>query len=210
MLPGAGHLYCGKITRGVTILFFFGLGVSILFLVPENASLSDQTLAEAGLGVAGALYIFSFLDAFFTTREMNSGVDKHVKRNPRAALTLNLLSNGLFGYVYVGRKKRGIATFFFLALFTAVTRASEHDSAYPWLMLAGLLLLTIPALDAYRIARREVREQLLWASGASNLLQAPPGLSPYVPAGLAVLIVLTILVLIIIGLFFPELIVAQH
>jgi len=205
-----GHLYCGKITRGLVILFFFGLGVSMLLVVPTNASLSDQALAEAALGVATVLYIFSFLDAFFTAREINAGLDEHVKRNPRLALTLNLLSNGLLGYVYVGRKSRGIAVFFFFAFCAVVTQASQHDPIYPWLYLTTVLLLTLPALDAYCIGRREVRERLQGVPEASKLPQLHGGLTPYVPVGLAVLIVLTILVLAIIGLFFPDLIVVQE
>ena len=55
------------------------------------------------------MWIFSFLDAYFTAAEINAGQDAQVDvQNPRVAVVLNLLTAG-FGYFYLGERTKGLA-----------------------------------------------------------------------------------------------------
>jgi hypothetical protein len=88
LLPGAGHLYCGKRSTGVWTMF--------LFLAPAAVALygiPDAVKAFA-LIYAVPIYIFAFLDAGLPAREANERRDCPSNGNPRIAATLNLLTSG--------------------------------------------------------------------------------------------------------------------
>jgi hypothetical protein len=59
LLPGAGHLYCGKRSTGIW--------TTVLFLIPMSAALYVQpVLVPSALSFAVPIYIFAFLDAFLS------------------------------------------------------------------------------------------------------------------------------------------------
>lgn len=69
-----------------------------------------QTGRGNGLAVAFVLWIFAFLDAYFTALEINSGGDEQVDPvNPRVAVTLNLLTAGL-GYFYLASAQKALCS----------------------------------------------------------------------------------------------------
>jgi TM2 domain-containing membrane protein YozV len=150
-IPGAGQLYCGKIPRGFTTLGFF-VGGAILTFAAET-----QTGRGNGLAVAFVLWIFAFLDAYFTALEINSGVDEQVDPvNPRVAVTLNLLTAGL-GYFYLGQRTKGFVLFLLLNAIKALIAATTGF----WSGVASLLAITIGLImgvDAYRLAKEQLRE----------------------------------------------------
>jgi TM2 domain-containing membrane protein YozV len=104
LLPGAGQFYCGKMGRGWITLGFWLLGLIGSFARSEG-------LKGTGILLITVLWIFSFLDAYFTAIEINRGQDAQVDvQNPRVAVTLNLLTAG-FGYFYLGERSKGIVIF---------------------------------------------------------------------------------------------------
>jgi hypothetical protein len=108
LLPGAGHIYCGKTSTGVWTMFWFLTG----FLVTTLLAVSrvPQLAIVPALIWAVPIYIFAFLDAVLTTREANEGRDLPAHGNPRIAAILNLLTTGL-GYFYLGERKLGLIVF---------------------------------------------------------------------------------------------------
>ena len=189
LLPGLGQFYCGKNGRGVMTLAFWLLGLIFCFARPSTAVVGEA------LVVMLTLWIFSFLDAYFTAIEINRGQDDLVdEQNPRVAVTLNLLTAG-FGYFYLGEQFKGL--FLFVAIqvarFTLPTRGFWGISI--GLMLVGVQLVV--ALDAYQIARRKVKEALgaepvVAASASASRLpvQVPVVLACILPVGFVVLVVI--------------------
>jgi len=91
-LPGAGQLYCGKTGRGQITLGFWVVSVLCCF------AKANSPLRGAGILGVVVLWIFAFLDSYFTAIEINFGDDAQVDvTNPRVAVVLNLLTAGL-GY----------------------------------------------------------------------------------------------------------------
>ena len=152
LVPGLGQLYCDKTARGV-----FTLGCWFGALVLCFAQDSRAVVGEA-LVVMLVLWIFSFLDAYFTAIEINKGQESLIDgQNPRVAVVLNLLTAG-FGYFYLGERTKGLALF-------VVIQASRFifPGTVFWRVGIGLLVAAIQvavAVDAYRIARRQVKERL--------------------------------------------------
>jgi hypothetical protein len=177
-------------------LAFWVLGLILCLARP-----SDAVLGEA-LVVMLVLWIFSFLDAYFTAIEINRGQDDLVDdQNPRVAVTLNLLTAG-FGYFYLGEQVKGL--FLFVAL--QVARFTLPTSGY-WGVSIGLLLVVVQvavALDAYRIARRRVKERLAAEPVVAALGSAAPAsrLPVQVPAVLACMLPFAFIVFIVVGLAF--------
>jgi hypothetical protein len=177
-------------------LAFWLLGVIFCFARPSTAVVGEA------LVVMLVLWIFSFLDAYFTALEINKGQDDLVdEQNPRVAVTLNLLTAG-FGYFYLGEQVKGLLLFVAIQVgrFALPTRGF-------WGISIGLLLVAVQlvvALDAYRIARRRVKEALGGelvvaasesAAPASRLpVQVPVVLAGILPAGFVVLIVIGLVV----------------
>jgi hypothetical protein len=104
LVPGLGQFYCGKTGRGWVTLGFWLLG--LLFAFSTRAGLKGTDIM-----VISVLWIFSFLDAYFTAIEINRGQDTQLDgQNPRVAVTLNLLTAG-FGYFYLGERRKGTRDF---------------------------------------------------------------------------------------------------
>jgi TM2 domain-containing membrane protein YozV len=191
VVPGLGQLYCDKTARGVVTL-----GCWFVALVLCFAQVSREVIGEA-LVVMLVLWIFSFLDAYFTAIEINQGQDSLIDgQNPRVAVALNLLTAG-FGYFYLGERTKGLALF-------VVIQASRF--VFPgtvfWRVGIGLLVAVIQvgmAADAYRIARRQVNEALgsepptpvLNSVPASRLpVQVPVVLACILPIGFALMVLI--------------------
>jgi TM2 domain-containing membrane protein YozV len=94
LIPGLGQMLLGAKYRGrVTMLFFFA---SILFAIYVPGD-----WRWFGVRLALMIHAFAGLDAYFTAREYNRGMDVEADANPRVAAVLNLTTSG-FGYVYLG------------------------------------------------------------------------------------------------------------
>jgi TM2 domain-containing membrane protein YozV len=195
LFPGAGQIYCGKVFRGGMTLGFWLLCVLFCFT-------GSPALLGMGIGLGVVLWIFSFLDAYFTAVEINRGQDEQVDvSNPRVAVTLNLITAG-FGYFYLGERAKGIALFLGMIAGRLVT--SRLTGLAGGLVTVALIMIQIAmALDAYRIARKQVKGSL-GAEGATQTPSAVPAsrLPAQVPVVLACLAGFGFVVLAIIGLIF--------
>jgi TM2 domain-containing membrane protein YozV len=190
VVPGAGQIYCGKTSRGVWTLaiFFQGLAATI-YLTAQLGHPEGQSLASLWgiiFRVTLFLYIFGFLDAFFTAREMTAGTDAFIAESPRVAAILNLLTRG-FGYFYLGKRKLGFLIFIALGVFQSsimqIMNTDESSSG------GGLFLELVQiglAADAYRIAR-EREKQILATIQLSSQVSA--GLPAAIPVALGLLLV---------------------
>jgi len=191
LVPGAGQFYCGKNGRGGMTLAFWLLGLILCAAHPSTAIVGES------LFVMLVLWIFSFLDAYFTAIEINQGQDDLVdEENPRVAVALNLLTAG-FGYFYLGERTKGLI--FFVAM--QVARLVVPSAGF-WGVTIGLGLLVVQMLvagDAYRIAHRQLKQRLAQvevqpvqnATPASRLpVQVPVILACLLPVGFAVLVVI--------------------
>jgi hypothetical protein len=194
--PGAGHYYCNKAQAGIATFIFFGLAVSgVLFLPMANPFWGVAFRASL------ILYAYAFLDAFYTAREINAGMAQFiVGNNPRIAAMLNLLTNG-FGYFYLGERKKGIACFFAMRIFAGAAQRTGGEVRMPMLVLVEIALALL-AIDAYRLARKQLRE----AFPEANLdpLGAAPGLSAAVPAVLSAIVAFNYIALVAVGLLLPD------
>ena len=206
LLPGLGQFYCRKNSRGAWTLVFFliALGVTI-WLTPMFVGTSAGAVALAWgvlLRVAVFLYVFAFLDAYFTAREMTAGIDPFIAESPRVAAILNLLTRG-FGYFYLGQRAAGFAVFIGLGIFqqSILKSIGQGDPAGGGLFMeavfAGL------AIHAYGIARKREKEILATIEPAPQLA-ALGGLPPAVPIGLAALFAAAYLGLCCIVFFLPD------
>lgn len=152
LVPGAGQFYCSKTSRGWITLGFWLLGVLFCFSTREN-------LRGTGIILVTVLWIFSFLDAYFTALEINRREDAQVDvQNPRVAVTLNLLTAG-FGYFYLGERAKGTVIF----VVTQVLRfglPGLTGYAGGVVSLALLVMQMLMGADAYRIARMQLKEAL--------------------------------------------------
>jgi TM2 domain-containing membrane protein YozV len=189
LVPGTGQLYCGKIASGGMTLAFWLLGVVLGF-----ARIS-QDVTGLGVMLMLVLWVFSFLDAYFTAVEINRGQEDLLEgQNPRVAVTLNVLTAG-FGYFYLGERTKGIILF----VLAQVTRL-----AIPKLTLPLFAIQLLAAADAYRIAHRQVQESLAAqpVPPAVDAMSAAPAsrLPVQVPVVLACLVVAGSLALVVIGL----------
>jgi TM2 domain-containing membrane protein YozV len=150
LVPGLGQFYCGKTGRGGVTLGFWLLG--LLFAFSTRAGLKGT-----GIMVISVLWIFSFLDAYFTAIEINRGQDAQLDgQNPRVAVTLNLLTAG-FGYFYLG--ERGKGTVIFVAtqvLRFGVPRLTGYVGGV--VSLALVVVQMLMGADAYRIGRKQLKE----------------------------------------------------
>jgi len=192
LIPGTGQLYCGKIPRGLTTLGFWIAGVIAMF--------ASGTARGNGMVLAFVLWVFSFLDAYFTATEINSGIDGQVEvQNPRVAVVLNLITAGL-GYFYLGERAKGIVLFLIINLLkVAIAATSGYWNGVVTIVL--LMVAGLMALDAYRIAKRGIDETL------GPEAERPPAeigsasrLPVYVPIGLASLATAGFLAMIVFGL----------
>jgi TM2 domain-containing membrane protein YozV len=200
VFPGAGQIYCGKTSRGLWTLAFFlpalALTVYLTLQLGGAEGKLDAFFWGILLRITLFLYVFAFLDAFFTAREMTAGTDAFIAESPRVAAILNLLTRG-FGYFYLGQRKLGLTVFFGLMFFQAPLAKTAAG---------GLILEFISAamgVHAYNIARRAEKEILA-------TVRLPPGPEPstglpgLIPIGLAVVLAVGYLALLVLGLLLPD------
>ena len=192
LVPGLGQFYCGKTGRGGVTLAFWLLALVLCF---------TRVLALVGQGliVMLVLWIFSFLDAYFTAIEINRGRDEIVDvQNPRVAVTLNLLTAG-FGYFYLGERTKGITIF--IAMQVARWMLPVTGFVGISIALALFVVQLLVAEDAYRIARRQLKEALGPEAAQLAANAAPASRLPVqVPVVLACLLPLGFVVLVVVGL----------
>src|SRR5713226_9816321 len=206
LLPGLGQFYCRKNSRGAWTLVFFliALGVTI-WLTPMFVGTSAGAVALAWgvlLRVAVFLYVFAFLDAYFTAREMTAGIDPFIAESPRVAAILNLLTRG-FGYFYLGQRAAGFAVFIGFGIFlqSILNSFGKEDHAASGLFMEAVLAGL--AIHAYGIARKREKE-ILATIEPSPQFAAMGGLPSAVPIGLAVVFAAAYLGLACIGFFLPD------
>ena len=206
LLPGLGQFYCGKTARGgMTLGFWFAALVACFAHVPP------AWLGQA-LFLMLVLWIFSFLDSYFTAIEINQGQDDLVDgQNPRVAVTLNLLTAG-FGYFYLGEQTKGITLFVVMQVARLALPSTGRLGVFISLGLFALQLWA--AENAYRIARRKVTsERSDWAAtGAQPIENAAPAsrLPVQVPVVLACLLPAGFVILVVIGLVFRSMRSGKH
>jgi TM2 domain-containing membrane protein YozV len=196
VFPGAGLVYCGKRAAGIATAIFFATALALLFVLPTTSPFWG-----VGLRAALVLYGYAFIDSFYTAREVNAGMAQYiVGNNPRIAAMLNLITTG-FGYFYLGERKKGIAVFILLRVFNSVATSAQGSARKPMLLLLELALAVL-SIDAYRLARKQLRE----AFPEVNLdpFASLPGLSALVPAALAGFFAFNYVALACVGLLMPD------
>jgi TM2 domain-containing membrane protein YozV len=197
VVPGTGQIYAGRTTAGVVTLGFFvaGLGLSATLVTkPGNA------VGDTGLGFAMALYIFAFLDAYFSTLEYNAGISSYlIGGNPRIAAILNFLTNGI-GYFYLGERTKGLLMFVGLGIIgrQALQRLFPH-SAFG--TLAWITLQSVLAFDAYRLARKQVLTSFPELRGHSWKAASAGQLGPALPITVALVLCITLAGFVLLGSF---------
>ncbi|MBI3478700.1 MAG: hypothetical protein HY010_23475 [Acidobacteria bacterium] len=199
-LPGAGQTYCGKTSRGLWTMAIFlpALALTIHFTrqlgSPEGKV--DALFWGISLRITLFLYVFAFLDAFFTAREMTAGTDAFIAESPRVAAILNLLTRG-FGYFYLGQRKLGLTVFFGLMFFQGPLAQAAGGGLVLEFIMAAI------GVHAYNIARRSEKEIL-----ATVRLPAEPapssGLPLAIPIGLAAVMASGYVALVFVGLLLPD------
>ena len=205
VLPGAGQIYCDKTSRGLWVLalFFTGLAATV-YLTTQLGSPDGKFFAlfwGLVLRIIVFLYIFAFLDAFFTAREMTAGTDAFIAESPRVAAILNLLTRG-FGYFYLGKRTLGFAVFIGLGIFqraimqSFVNQSSAGEGFFLELVQMGL------AADAYRIARE--REKEILATVQLPTSRVSTGVPAAIPVAFSILLVAGYFAVAASGLFLPN------
>jgi len=153
VLPGMGQVYCGKYKRGIWTFIFTALCIAGGVLLAKNTDQSGNDRSELLLGLVlrtgTYLYVFAFVDAFLTAREVSSGQDRWIAFNPRVAAVLNLTTRG-FGYFYLVERKKAWTVFIALGVLGRVSMTIQNV----WLDFALEFLLIGLAIDAYRLARK--------------------------------------------------------
>lgn len=200
MLPGLGHLYCGVKLRGALVMGFSIAGMAVLLtsIAAQTAGRgSDQTALGAAFLVLPVLYVFGFLDAYFTAREINRGIDPTLVDNPRVASVLNLMTRG-FGYFYLGERVKGLAVFVGLGLAQMLLPLAlgGGPTVTNAVSLAAMALSLAIGIDAYRIGRRSFESQI---ADMDLHAEAPPSRLPVVVPLIAGGILIGLLVLTIVA-----------
>jgi hypothetical protein len=204
IFPGAGQIYCGKTSRGLWILaIFFPCLVATIYLTTQLGRSEGQFFAlfwGIAFRTALFLYIFAFLDAFFTAREMTAGTDAFIAESPRVAAILNLLTRG-FGYFYLEKRTLGFVVFIGLGIFQSVImQGMTHESSAGGAFFFELVQFGLAA-DAYRIAR-EREKQILPTVRLSSSVSG--GFSAAIPVALGLLLVAGYFAVAASGLLLPN------
>ena len=177
IIPGAGHFYCGTNLRGGLVLGFSVVGMfAFLNSVAQVANGGEGFMAGVAVLLLPVLYVFGFVDAYFTALEINRGIDPLLVDNPRVASVLNLLTRG-FGYFYLGERAKGVVVFVGLGIgqFAAFGRGTMAGVVSLLIVLIGIGI----AIDAYRLGRRSFEAQV---AGMELPPPAPPSRLPaFVP-----------------------------
>lgn len=198
LLPGIGQVYANRRTAGwVTFTFFYlSLLMGIATLIAKQFNLSGIAIF-----IAISLYIFGFLDAYFSALEYNQGISTYlIGGNPRIACFLNFLTNG-FGYFYLGDRGKGIAMFLIVGVLGRSVKALSKSPGFTWFDFILLLLQFAFALDGYRIARKRLFESFPQLANHSWRSSIAGHLTPAVPIAFAIIIILPVIALVSLGLF---------
>ncbi len=184
ILPGLGQLYCGKKVRGAVCMVSFGVSAYLLFANWPSIARGRSYIWLGALNVAMLTYAFGFLDAYFTAREVDAGIDLQVDvQNPRIALLLNFFTNG-FGYFYLGERTKGLLVFLVLSFANRALIAGAGP-------IYGLVLPAFTAYHAYIIARTHLRDALgqeAWIT-ARQVMRGSSKLPAWVPMSFAGIVV---------------------
>jgi len=195
IMPGTGQIYAGRETAGAVTLAFFWLGV---LLCGALLSQPGSAIGGTGLLMAASLYIFAFLDAYFSTLEYNAGIASFmIGGNPRIAGILNFLTNG-FGYFYLGERAKGVWMFVGLGVVGHGILGHYFGNSTAFL-LGWVGLQSLLAFDAYRLARRQLIASFPEFEGHS--WKAAGQLPPVLPVALAIVLVLPLVGLLLLGSF---------
>jgi hypothetical protein len=200
VLPGLGHLYCGLKLRGALVMGLSVAGMAVFWT--SIAALgagrgSNQTAFGVAFLILPVIYVFGFLDAYFTAREINRGIDPTLVDNPRVACVLNLMTRG-FGYFYLGERVKGLVVFVGLGLAQMLMpmMLGGGQTVGNAVSLGAMALSFVMGIDAYRIGRKSFEAQI---SGMDLRAESPPSRLPVVVPLLAAGIVIGLLVLIIVA-----------
>jgi len=192
LIPGAGQFYCGKKTRGGFTLGFWILGVFL-------SAVGQGNIQGIGISLVFTLWVFAFVDAYFTAAELNAGVDLEAQ-NPRVAVALNLLTNG-FGYFYLGERTKGLVLVIGMRFVSGLVQALTIR-----VPALGPILLTAAAmafgLDAYRSAKKQLVSTVdPEAQARCQAAVKASRLPAFVPVTLATLAVSGALAMVVFGSF---------
>ena len=200
ILPGAGQIYCSKASRGLwtSAVFLPALALTVYLTLrlggPEG--IEDAFFWEILLRITVFLYVFAFLDAFFTAREMTVGTDAFIAESPRVAAILNLLTRG-FGYFYLGQRTLGFVVFFGLMFFQAPLAKTTAGGLVIEVILAAM------GAHAYSIARRSEKTILATVRLPTDSASSK-GLPAAVPIALATVLAAGYVALPVVGLLLPD------
>jgi hypothetical protein len=183
--------------------FWSAAALGAFFLLGSGAeSQGAALLLGVALRSAIVLHLFSFLDAYFTAREINSGVDRYNTENPRVAAVLNLVTRG-FGYWYVGERKKGFIVFFLLGIWGRIGTSAAEPAATVFGLIEEFVLAAI-AIDAYRIAARQFRDRVAVMHKPVAAIQPDSGIGSAIPVALAIVFAAAYIGLILIGIMMPS------
>jgi hypothetical protein len=200
IFPGIGQVYAKRRTAGWVTFGFF----TVISLTALGAVLREQaTVTGVAIFCAISIYIFGFLDAYFSALEYNQGISSYlIGGNPRIAAILNFLTTGI-GYFYLGDRGKGILIFVGLNLvrqgFVRATSGSH------WVNDLWLILQAAMAYDAYRVARKRLLESFPQLANHSWRSAASGQLTPAVPVILAMILALPVIGLIGLGRYVENL-----
>lgn len=199
VVPGAGHFYCGLYLRGGLVLGFSAAGMALFVtaIVRQAAGGTGGASMEAPALFLPVLYVFGFLDAYFSAQEINRGIDPTLVDNPRVACILNFATKG-FGYFYLGERVKGVVVF--VAVSLAQMTAPMMFGGGPMVRTAvsaiAFALSVVMAIDGYRIGRRSFEAQI---SGLELAAEPPPSRLPAAVPLIAGGVIVGVLVLIVVA-----------
>lgn len=194
LFPGLGHFYCGKLKSAAWIALCFAVLASVVIFVSPSAS---PMLWGLCLRAAIVFYAFAFLDAYFTAREINAGIaEQIVGNNPRIAAMLNLLTAG-FGYFYLGERGKGLAWFLVSRVLMAAGAAKVGALGVFVEFACGVV-----AVDAYRIAKQQIRESI--SPEQEQLFRNQRCLTPFVPGVFGLILLLNYALVLTVGFSMPH------
>jgi len=191
VVPGTGQMYAKRFNAGLgTLLVFFP---SLLVAIAGYGSMAGGY----GLYFAVSLYIYGFLDAYFSVLESNAGIAGLITgSNPRTAATLNFMTNG-FGYFYLGERGKGLVMFLGLGVLRTVLNLAYPGN--PWLVLCWVLMQCLLAWDAWRVAHNLLLRNLPDLAGHSWRAGANRQMSPILPVTVAFLVGLPFALVLLFG-----------
>jgi hypothetical protein len=185
ILPGIGQVYCGKRSRGLWTLGWWLLSVALVFAGYRQLDLWPTEMTGTAVLAVVPIYIFAFLDSYYTAREINAGTDAQVDvSNPRVAASLNLLTNG-FGYWYLGERKKGWLVFIGCGIL--LRSLAQYTGASALFLFLRCLL----SVDGYLTARKQIQAATAGAPEAQGPLRKTR-LPALVPIATGMLLLTTI------------------